>query len=263
MSAAHRGAADQYPFSRTRSRSALLSQVIPCRIIRQEQGPMSDRVGVQRMRPWFRLAAAVGVVTLAMFTAGCNSGTAGPAIPTSGDREPTTAGTSTVGTTPSTAPKVTNPLNAAKFVNAPCTALTSSDLGFLGLGGARINDATRDSSCVWNVVATSTIDSVSWMTVQSTGLRSVYAAEGSIPGGFKYFEPTTVDGYPAVYESLVDDRQYGFCDISVGVNDSLYFSVQYHAATANRTPANATLSCSMAVHTASAVLRNLKANQGP
>ena len=42
----------------------------------------------------------------------------------------------------------------------------------------------------------------------------------ALPG---YFEPTEVDGYPAVFNDLVDGRTRGICQITVGISDTLAF----------------------------------------
>jgi hypothetical protein len=77
-----------------------------------------------------------------------------------------------------------------------------------------------------------------------------------------YFVVTSVAGYPAVYSSEADLRTDGMCVLNVGVNDHLYFFVDYDATTDQENGANEQQSCGAAKQTAVAVVKNLLSRQG-
>jgi hypothetical protein len=78
------------------------------------------------------------------------------------------------------------------------------------------------------------------------GLSSRYAEHAA--GTWEYWEPATVDGYPAV--GYATSR--GGCDFAIGINDSLYFWV-----TADDSSSAA--KCAAAKDVTSAVLATIKA----
>jgi Protein of unknown function (DUF3558) len=61
--------------------------------------------------------------------------------------------------------------------------------------------------------------SVGFLTSNKKGLTSVYNSKKS----FDYFEPTTVDGYPAVFAETQDLRKRGSCGIIVGISETTTF----------------------------------------
>jgi hypothetical protein len=72
--------------------------------------------------------------------------------------------------------------------------------------------------CTWT--ADSAVNStvgVGFVTGNKHGLSDLYRGRS----GFKYFEETTVDGYPAVFNDSVDGRAQGICQITVGISDTL------------------------------------------
>ena len=188
---------------------------------------------------------ALGVVAVAAL-AGCSSG--GDALTPS-----STAATSATSAASSAAPKVTHPLDASKFVQAPCTALTTSDLAALALSHDLVSSADHNPDgpgCNWtgdNNAQSSSI-SVGWLAGDKNGLSDLYTQKSGAP----YWIPTTVSGYPAVfYDPNGDLRSQGSCVINVGVNDNLFFLASDDSA-----PDGAT-ACSRARQAAADVIKNL------
>lgn len=149
---------------------------------------------------------------------------------------------------PSQAPKVAKPLDASKMVANPCSALTSDDVAALHITKPITKPAATGSDCGWTGQTGGTIG-ISWVTENTGGLSDLYAKASTIA----YWQPTTVDGYPAAYgDSISDGRARGVCVLNVGVNDHLYFFSQLV------NPSNAGQSCDLAQQAASAVLKNLQ-----
>jgi hypothetical protein len=189
------------------------------------------------------LVVSLGAVAAAVVMVGCSSGTGGQAVPTA---DVPTASSST----PPSAPKVTQPLNASALVAKPCSSLTLSNVAGVGLTDA-ISNSDSDANgkaCSWAGEAGGAV-AVSWDTANTHGLSDLYAKQST----YAYWQPTTVTGYPAVYgDGLGDQRANGDCVLNVGVSDQLAFFVQYN------NPANATQACSLAGKAAADVIANLK-----
>ncbi|HEX3783338.1 MAG TPA: DUF3558 domain-containing protein [Pseudonocardiaceae bacterium] len=205
-------------------------------------------------------ATVASLVASVVLLAGCSSPQQGSPEPaTTGASDPpssSSAGSSTTAT--SAAPKVTNPLNASKFVANPCSSLTASDLPRLQESGAPPTvDNKGAPGCIWNAADASSSTSINWLTPDTNGLSNEYAKRSEDA----YFIPTTIDGYPAVYSDTVDLRTSGECTLNVAVNDHLYFLSFYQLNTASDSPANATQSCSLAEQAAADVIKNLQGVQ--
>ncbi|MGH3623050.1 MAG: DUF3558 domain-containing protein [Sciscionella sp.] len=201
----------------------------------------------------------VGITAATMVASGCASDVHGAATPS-----PTSAQTTWIpGTSSSaksgreTAPEVTNPLDASRFVTAPCAALGNTDLTSLGLAGARSESISTAgaSGCQWQT--NSVADGISWITPQKSGLSSVYAKKSEL----EYFRPTTVAGHPAVYAAIADLRSGGTCQLDVAVNNGLYFAVQWQMDDTGNASTNATRSCAAAKQTATVVIENVKGSR--
>ena len=98
------------------------------------------------------------------------------------------------------APKVAKPLRTESFVAGPCRAITADQAGGLGLTmpGEKASNAAS-SSCLWWTRDKRTSVAVSYLTALTAGLSELYAQHEKDPTAFKYFEPATVAGYPALY----------------------------------------------------------------
>jgi Protein of unknown function (DUF3558) len=201
------------------------------------------------------VAMAMGLVLLA----GCAHDQGGAAT-TGGP----TGSTDTVvpeSTAPSTAgaaPKVTKPLDASKFLTKPCTVLTAAQRKDFNI--SRPGEPDTDSTiakfsgpgCSWrnDDEPVSTGYFMSFLSGNKNGLSDTYrGGKEAFPG---YFEPTEVDGYPAVFNDLSDGRPSGACNITVGISDTLTFR-------ASEQGTRGAKSCDGAKAVASAVIQTLKA----
>ncbi|SEP52010.1 DUF3558 domain-containing protein [Amycolatopsis saalfeldensis] len=161
-----------------------------------------------------RLAAG-SLAVLGLLSA-CSGTTGGASEPPASP----TGAASAPGTDPSL--KVPAPLSTQKLVSDPCSALGDADAAKLGLISPGKIDNRQPASCNW----TSTQFpgngvSVAPMTQNKNGLGDIYAQKAQQA----YFEPATVQGYPAVYADKSDDRPSGTCFAWVGVTDQLAVSV--------------------------------------
>jgi hypothetical protein len=193
----------------------------------------------------------LGVVLVAAL-AGCTSTAVGT---------PTAA--SSITTTPSEdntygAPRVEHPLDATPYLDNPCAVLTPTQLGTFGITNPGKPETTGPLAetagpmCIWrNNVEPSFGFDVGFLTGNKNGLADTYrGGEEAFPG---YFEPTTVDGYPAVFNDPVDSRDGGRCNLTVGINDNLTFRTSPTSTPLGRR------TCDEAVKVAQAVIATLKA----
>ncbi|MFI6026304.1 DUF3558 domain-containing protein [Amycolatopsis magusensis] len=161
------------------------------------------------------------LVLLALPIAGCGSPISGRAIP-----EPIAAPSATpvIPAPPETGvPKVKQPLDVSKYLADPCSSLTATQQAEFNVSSSRINDHDFGVSCIWNVGSGRTSPGVSYLTDVPNGLGNIYAQHDAGWLGEGYFEPTEVDGYPAVYAALVDFRAKGDCKLLVAVSDQVFF----------------------------------------
>jgi hypothetical protein len=162
----------------------------------------------------------IGVLTTMVLAACSTSGNGLSGSPTTAS--PTT-GSSASG--PTGAPHVGTPLATSKFQSNPCSSLTTAQLQQLGAGtDGHTASSGLGPTCNWGgstgTAATPSTATVTYLTAGS-GLSSVYTSRSS----YDYFQPTTVDGYPAVYALLVDNRAHGECSVTVGVSDQLAVAI--------------------------------------
>ncbi|SDD01636.1 DUF3558 family protein [Actinokineospora iranica] len=152
-----------------------------------------------------------------------------------GTPTPTTnGGTTNTGTSSSApapdntygAPRVTDPIDAAAFIDKPCTLLTTTQTTTLGLAPQGKQDQAQGAQfCTWLTPDEREDYTVGFLAANKNGLSDTYRADQTNPNHSAYFEPTTVSGYPAVFEDGNDDRDRGYCNIVVGVRDELTFRV--------------------------------------
>lgn len=89
-----------------------------------------------------RLATLVCAGTIvAELLAACSSGANAPPL----------GGTTTASTSTATAPQVLHPLDATRFLNAPCSALTTADLAAPGLQDPLTQNSPKPTGpgCAW------------------------------------------------------------------------------------------------------------------
>lgn len=171
----------------------------------------------------FQLGAAA-LVAAGVLSA-CSSGNGGvgsipPPAPGSSDA-PSSSSVSSGGA--SGAPSVPSPLPTTQISSNPCTALSADQVSQIGLAGAgTMRQGAVGPSCKWRS-ATSTLNSISLTpaTTVNNGLNAIYANKAKN----QYFQPTTVNGYPAVYADTLDSRTQGDCSLWVGVTDQLSVAI--------------------------------------
>jgi hypothetical protein len=186
--------------------------------------------GAERVRLGL-IKISAGIAAAVVLAAGCSdkqSGTALPATTTGGDG----TGTSTRTAPPTStggAPAVKDPLDASRYLSQPCAILSATTLTGLKVSRPGIPDTdspvakTSGPQCVWHTddQPVGQTYGVGFLTGNKNGLSDTYrGGKKAFPG---YFEPTEVNGYPAVFNDLTDDRANGSCNITVGISSSLAF----------------------------------------
>ncbi|MGH3860194.1 DUF3558 domain-containing protein [Actinokineospora sp.] len=168
-----------------------------------------------------RIALAIAAFTLV----GC---TAEPGNPMPAN----TPSTVTSGNEPSEdksygAPRVSDPIEAAAFIENPCSVLTIDQTATLKLEkeGTPKDLGSKDPYCTWNSDDDREHYTFGWLASNKNGLADTYRADRSDPDFAAYFEPVTVSGYPGVFEDGKDRRDGGECNMVVGVRDELTFRV--------------------------------------
>lgn len=116
-------------------------------------------------------------------------------------------------------PEVTNPLDIKTLTSDPCTALSRTDLGELGLDPEGRQDSRRSGEeCSWNY-RDITIGALTVMVygANKDGLAGIYRQRDTAAK----FEPTQVAGYPGVYADAVQENPAadGRCQLYIGVSD--------------------------------------------
>lgn len=167
----------------------------------------------------FQLGAAA--LAAAGVLSACSGGSGG-----AGSIPPATSASSSAAAASSggqLAPPVPAPLPTDTLLANPCGALSPDQAAQIGLTGA--GKADQDEAgprCQWKS-ATSTLNAVyiSPVPANANGLSDIYANKAKD----QYFQPTTIDGYPAVYADVQDTRSIGDCSLWVGVTDQLAVSV--------------------------------------
>ncbi|WP_116045785.1 DUF3558 domain-containing protein [Amycolatopsis palatopharyngis] len=171
--------------------------------------------------------ALVGVMLFvsALVFSGCSETGAGtPVVPTD---KPNSESASV--------PEVAAPLDASRYLGNPCDLVpqnSMADLGYSEPGEKRTKETTATSimagpGCAWVV-----LDGIKSVAVfvhadnQSRGAGGLAALHENYKlGRFAYWEPETVDGYPAAFSDVSDQRDRGGCGLAVGIANDLSFSV--------------------------------------
>lgn len=126
--------------------------------------------------------------------------------PTSTTKPPPTTSSTTL-----SAPSVANPLDANDFVANPCLSLSEAQQKQYGFTGTD----PGSENCFFT---RGTTDSL-LVSFDAGGLKALYETRG--PNDFGKWQPTELDGYPAVALIEVDNTD---CALAVGISDSLYFT---------------------------------------
>jgi hypothetical protein len=213
---------------------------------------------------WGLIKASAGLAVAVVVLASCSDKEPGSATgPTQGSSEGTPTTTTTRGSTSTSgggangAPKVNAPLDASKYLPQPCTALSAAALQSFNISKPGTPDVdselakTAGPSCSWTNDAQPVQFgyNVGFLTGNKNGLSDTYRGRAR----FKYFEPTEVDGYPAVFNDGNDFRANGVCNLTIGISDTLAFRVRV-----SFTRDEGTKSCDETKKLASAVIQTLK-----
>jgi hypothetical protein len=169
-----------------------------------------------------RLVQIFGVVLV--LTAGCSGGGSRTASVFGGATEPP-AVSSAAEEDENPAPEVPDPLEVDGIVDDPCAALGREQFGDLGIEGpGERRESRAEPACDWRMTSSRLHSITITARTEDRGLRSVYGRQDSQ----QYFEPTEVDGYPAVFASPLDQRGNGNCTLHVGLTDDLTATVETH-----------------------------------
>lgn len=190
-----------------------------------------------------RLLAVTVLAVLVL--SGCNTNKQ-EAIPTTTTRPPLPTTTTTTTPLPS-APAVTNPLDASTFEEDPCTSLTEEQKQQFEISGVERTGltATEGEACFFQREESDDTLLVVFASRTSNGLTYRYLEHDH--GSWTYWQPTEVDGYPAVAYGSTDTPS---CIFGVGLSDSLHFWVL---------GAKTDITCTESRTVASTVLANIKA----
>jgi hypothetical protein len=193
------------------------------------------------------------VAAAALLLAGCGGGSsASPQPKVNADDSPSSSAPS--------GPNLHYPeqLDASPYVQHLCSALTSSQIrkliGSKPDNGKHVSVPSTGRGCNWQPAssdAESNSIAIVWLTKGHGGLEFLY----SIRNERKYFQPTSVSGFPAVNTSGHDETSSGECVINVGVNNQRYFFAQYQP---GPTASNYSNPCPEARQAAKYVIQNLK-----
>lgn len=174
-----------------------------------------------------KLTTIAVVLPLALLAACDSEATPPPPSTTSTSASPTT--TTTTFTPPAGVPRVANPLDGSAFEQAPCTSLTPAQRKQLGLDDGRPgtgdNPDQSEDSCTYfdHDPATELIVYVNYYLEDVDGLSDRYKYQRN--GSYPRWEPTNVDGYPAVvFHSNIGEP--ADCNLDVGINDTTVFGVK-------------------------------------
>lgn len=182
--------------------------------------PGSTAVELNKAAAWL----AAGTVVLGTALVGCSS-TSGEAQPAGQPSNAPQNTSSQIAGKP--APKVTTPLDPAKFIADPCAVLTEQQKAKFQVTGEprRGNASNGDASCTWTTGGTvpATVG-INFDQSTGDGLQRLYDLDASKQWVDGYFEPTDVGGYPAAYVGVADTRPSGDCTLTVGVSDQLVFA---------------------------------------
>ncbi|HVV21895.1 MAG TPA: DUF3558 domain-containing protein [Pseudonocardiaceae bacterium] len=175
-----------------------------------------------------RSRALIVVVFGCLLAVGCTTSTQGSASPAGGGAAPT--GPAATGSTPATpsqagdygAPKVTTPLDTAKWQHNPCTTLTTAQQHAIGItapGEVQVSDL--GNICQWTIqynVIYGIGFNVKFNPGEPPGLANAYYNAG--PGAMRRLPD--VDGVPAATEP--SQNTDGSCTIYLGATDQVEYA---------------------------------------
>lgn len=171
-----------------------------------------------------RLTNVATVLLATLAVTSCSPETNGTPNPTSAPASSTKAsvgGPTSPLSNEAKAPSVANPLKSDKFLANPCSMLTEPQLQeFQAQGPGKQEESDIGIRCTWDFGPNKAINgSAGFIPSITDGLSNAYGQNAA--GWYKdgYFEPAEVDGYPAVYQSVSDQRSNGVCGMLLGISN--------------------------------------------
>ena len=173
----------------------------------------------------------------AALVGGCTTSSAGePAPKTSNETSsPTSSAEQSEGLPSDGAPKVANPLDASRFEQNPCPALTSAQAKELNVvHPGEPYEGRVGNGCEWQGPdRNGGRAAIEFLSDDRRGMSSVYRSSNR--GEFAFFEPLDpVAGHPLAAFGIADSRESGgYCAVAVGLSDELVATVFLHLSRAN------------------------------
>ncbi|MFD2459042.1 DUF3558 domain-containing protein [Amycolatopsis samaneae] len=166
-----------------------------------------------------RLAAAAVAAIGLLAASACGGGTGGAGGTA---QPPAGAGSSAPADSGGSGPKVPSPLPAKDLIADPCGVLNATEAEQVGLKYPGEKSTGALNGCRWTSSG-SNLNFVNNTPIEQNkhGISDIYAQKAKQA----YFEPTTINGYPAVFAATEDSRSNGVCTLWVGVTDQLAVSV--------------------------------------
>lgn len=164
--------------------------------------------------------------------------------PPGDDEEPPFAG----------APKVDDPLDTTRFQQNPCKTLSTDQTRQLNLPptGELDEKTPLGNTCRWRNRETVADAEIHFSNEDPRGLSAQYDAQDE----YAFFEELPpIDGYPAIANDILDDRDIGRCTVVVGVSDEITFDASVQLSEANVGKKDP---CAAAAEVAGMALRTMK-----
>ncbi|RJQ82201.1 DUF3558 domain-containing protein [Amycolatopsis panacis] len=200
--------------------------------------------------------ALSGAVVAILVAGGCSG-----AVPGASVGPPVSSPTATV-LPHSGAPKVEHPLPASVLSGDPCREALKPDQveQILGIApeGKRHDNPALGTACDWNNDTTGAAATVGYVTQVGEGLSAVY--QNTKPQSSVWRVLPLVQGFPAVgYEVTSAGTKSGFCQVAVGISDSLSVDASL---TVRRAKVGKADACELAPRVADMVVTNLRKKAG-
>jgi uncharacterized protein DUF3558 len=201
------------------------------------------------------IAATVGGLTV-----GCDTTEQGSPTTQTAQRStsiPPPGSTSSTAVTPlpfAGAPAVVNPLDASKFLDDPCLALTSVQITQLNVGAGKKSKAYLGMACDWANPDTGGSVNLQFLARFREGLSAVYRANDE--DKYATFNPIDdLAGFPAVIAEPSSEPN-DMCTMYIGVSDDLAMQL---AVVESRDKVGQVDPCEVAKAVAPLVLQTMKA----
>ncbi|WP_246127652.1 DUF3558 domain-containing protein [Amycolatopsis rhizosphaerae] len=183
---------------------------------------------------------------------GCSSHSVTPPVATGAGSGAASVST---GSSARLVPTVSSPLPVAVISKHPCdSALTDAQVkDLLGEISPRFHtDNQAGLLCQWQKQSTGATVAIGWLTGLKDGLNQVYANQKDDA----YFQPSEIEGFPALVYDITDRKPDTNCAISIGIADKVAIDVGFTVGTNRSGKQNP---CDAAKVIAGMVLDNLKA----